>query len=335
MTWSFAPPAYPAGSGLPATAICSAGLSPSGMRPRSRNWSRRHGSMVLGVARRETRRHARCRRCLSGDLSRACPQSRRGSSRRCRRGMALWRRSKGSRAESTTKAVGEPGARATGVASGNHASGRSRSRLARSANLPPHCPSCCESSTRNSAGCRMRIGGSLVLCYLEGRTQDEAARQLGLSLGAFRGRLERGRARLRDRLTRRGVGLAVLAAAAGARPASVATAAQLAITNTAAAVAAGETLTIPAAVAALAEGAMRTMFVTKLQCVAGVVAVCGMLTVGGVWATGQGPGTRDAGAGAAGRGREGKSATAGPDKCHSQPTPEKFQQPQADFAGSL
>jgi RNA polymerase sigma factor (sigma-70 family) len=129
----------------------------------------------------------------------------------------------------------------------------------------------------------------LVLCYLEGRTQDEAARQLGWSLGAFRGRLERGRARLRDRLTRRGVGLAVLAGAAVARPGSVSAGMQITIINTVAAVAAGETLAIPAAVAALAEGAIRTMTVTKLQWVVGVVAVSGMLTFGGLWATRQGP----------------------------------------------
>src|SRR5262249_44970256 len=45
----------------------------------------------------------------------------------------------------------------------------------------------------------------LVLCYLEGRTQDEAAKELGCSLGALRGRLERGRDLLRNRLVRRGI----------------------------------------------------------------------------------------------------------------------------------
>src|SRR5207244_5341753 len=87
----------------------------------------------------------------------------------------------------------------------------------------------------------------LVLCYLEGKTQDEAARLLGWTLGAFRGRLERGRARLRDRLTRRGVGLAILAAAAVARPTTVTAAVQTSIIHTAAAVAAGEAVTGPAA----------------------------------------------------------------------------------------
>jgi RNA polymerase sigma factor (sigma-70 family) len=49
----------------------------------------------------------------------------------------------------------------------------------------------------------------LVLCYLEGRTRDEAARQLGWSVATIRGRLARGRALLRTRLARRGVGLSV------------------------------------------------------------------------------------------------------------------------------
>jgi RNA polymerase sigma factor (sigma-70 family) len=129
----------------------------------------------------------------------------------------------------------------------------------------------------------------LVLCYLEGRTQDEAARQLGWTLGTVRGRLERGRARLRDRLTRRGVGLAVLAAAAIARPGPISAAVQTSIINTAAAVAAGEALSVPAAVAVLAEGAIRAMIVTKLQWAAGVAGLCGLLIIGGVWATGQEP----------------------------------------------
>src|SRR5262249_39328254 len=47
----------------------------------------------------------------------------------------------------------------------------------------------------------------LLLCCLEGQTQDEAARQLGWGLGALRRRLEKGRALLRARLTRRGLTL--------------------------------------------------------------------------------------------------------------------------------
>ncbi len=45
----------------------------------------------------------------------------------------------------------------------------------------------------------------LVLCYLEGRTQEEVARQLGRPLGTVRGWLARGRDLLRKRLARRGL----------------------------------------------------------------------------------------------------------------------------------
>jgi RNA polymerase sigma factor (sigma-70 family) len=47
----------------------------------------------------------------------------------------------------------------------------------------------------------------LILCYLEGQTQDEAARQLGWSAATLKGRVDRGRNLLRRRLTRRGVAL--------------------------------------------------------------------------------------------------------------------------------
>src|SRR5437868_1324301 len=43
----------------------------------------------------------------------------------------------------------------------------------------------------------------IVLCYLEGRTRDEAAAQLGWTAQQVKGQLERGRERLRGRLVRR------------------------------------------------------------------------------------------------------------------------------------
>jgi RNA polymerase sigma factor (sigma-70 family) len=54
----------------------------------------------------------------------------------------------------------------------------------------------------------------LVLCYLEGRTQKEAAEQLGLSPNEVRGRLERARLLLHHRLTRRGLALGAATVAA-------------------------------------------------------------------------------------------------------------------------
>src|SRR5262245_26683337 len=53
----------------------------------------------------------------------------------------------------------------------------------------------------------LRLRLPLILCYFDGKTRDEAARQLGWSLGVLRGRLDRGRAMLRKRLARRGAEL--------------------------------------------------------------------------------------------------------------------------------
>jgi RNA polymerase sigma factor (sigma-70 family) len=64
---------------------------------------------------------------------------------------------------------------------------------------------------------RLRL--PLVLCYLQGRTRDEAARRLGWSLSTFKRRLEQARKLLHARLSRRGVALsAVLSASLLASP---------------------------------------------------------------------------------------------------------------------
>jgi RNA polymerase sigma factor (sigma-70 family) len=69
-----------------------------------------------------------------------------------------------------------------------------------------------------------RLRSPLVLCYLSGLTRDEAARQLGWSLGTLKRRLEEGRQTLRIRLARRGiasVGLALTVLTPGALKAAV------------------------------------------------------------------------------------------------------------------
>jgi RNA polymerase sigma factor (sigma-70 family) len=65
-----------------------------------------------------------------------------------------------------------------------------------------------------------RYRAPLVLCHLEGRTQDEAARQLGWSLSTLRRRLAQGRRLLEARL--RGRGVTLPAALAGVLAASAA-----------------------------------------------------------------------------------------------------------------
>src|SRR5262249_45811706 len=54
----------------------------------------------------------------------------------------------------------------------------------------------------------------LVICYLEGMDREEAAQRLGCPLGTLKGRLERGKERLRTALERRGLSLSAALAAA-------------------------------------------------------------------------------------------------------------------------
>jgi RNA polymerase sigma factor (sigma-70 family) len=51
----------------------------------------------------------------------------------------------------------------------------------------------------------------VLLCLLQGRTMEEAARQLGWTIGSVRGRLARGREQLRQRLSHRGLDLSLYA----------------------------------------------------------------------------------------------------------------------------
>jgi RNA polymerase sigma factor (sigma-70 family) len=124
---------------------------------------------------------------------------------------------------------------------------------------------------------------ALVLCYLEGKTQDEAARELGWSLGALRGRLERGRERLRTRLLRRGVeppAVLLGAALAAAGVSAVASPAFVAATARAATLAAAGRAVKGIATAtavALMEGVLTAMRATRLgKDLLAVAAVLGL-----------------------------------------------------------
>jgi RNA polymerase sigma factor (sigma-70 family) len=135
---------------------------------------------------------------------------------------------------------------------------------------------------------------AVVLCYLEGRGQAEAGRQLGCSVDALKGRLRRAREMLQRRLRRRGVELSVagLAAALAANAASAApTAALLASTARAAVLfAAGAQAAgaVSAQALALAVGGLKTMCVTKIKLFGIVLASVGVLAGGGVALRGPG-----------------------------------------------
>ncbi|MCI0638756.1 MAG: sigma-70 family RNA polymerase sigma factor [Gemmataceae bacterium] len=136
-------------------------------------------------------------------------------------------------------------------------------------------------------GLSERYRAPLVACYLQGRAQDDAATLLGLTKGTLKRRLERGRALLRARLVRRGVGLAgVLVASAW--PAVIATAAApsgLVHSTVKAGVltATGQVATsvVSANVANLTEGALRTMIFTKTKALAVIAFALIVLGLGG------------------------------------------------------
>jgi RNA polymerase sigma factor (sigma-70 family) len=125
-----------------------------------------------------------------------------------------------------------------------------------------------------------------VLCYLEGLTNEEAARQLGCPRGTVLSRLAWARERLRGRLARRGVSLSAgaLTAALSASTASANLPAPLVVTTVKAAtlIAAGKTVAgaVSAPAAQLIQGVLRDMFQSKIKIVAAVLLGISTLTVG-------------------------------------------------------
>jgi RNA polymerase sigma factor (sigma-70 family) len=121
---------------------------------------------------------------------------------------------------------------------------------------------------------------AVVLCDLGGKTRAAAARELGCPEGTVAARLHRGRKLLADRLARRGVALPAGVATA-LTPAAVTAAVPPGLARQALAVAAGGPA--PPAVAALAEGVMRTLSASGVKLAVMAVVAGGLLTVGGVW----------------------------------------------------
>jgi RNA polymerase sigma factor (sigma-70 family) len=126
----------------------------------------------------------------------------------------------------------------------------------------------------------------VVLCYLESRTYEEAARQLGCSRGTVSTRLTRARELLRRRLARRGLALsgALLALLLTERTAAAAAPDGLVDVTVKASLpfAAGRSAAglVSAKVLTLTEGALNAMFLTKLKIVTGVLVAVTALGLG-------------------------------------------------------
>jgi RNA polymerase sigma factor (sigma-70 family) len=128
---------------------------------------------------------------------------------------------------------------------------------------------------------------AVVACYFEGKTQAQAAQQLGLAESTIRGRLARARKRLGRRLTRRGLalstGLVALAtsgnAAAGPLPGTTvhatARAALLFVQR-------GKAMkgVVSVTPQAIANGVLSTMWFSSLKTVAAIMTAAGFVIVG-------------------------------------------------------
>jgi RNA polymerase sigma-70 factor (ECF subfamily) len=117
----------------------------------------------------------------------------------------------------------------------------------------------------------------LVLCHLEGRTRKEAARHLGLPVGTVSGRVTTALRMLARRLRRHGLVLSggVLAAALSPSTASASVPASLVAATVKATTLLAAGQAVPAAVsanvAALAQGAAKSMLLPKLKLVSAMV----------------------------------------------------------------
>jgi RNA polymerase sigma factor (sigma-70 family) len=128
----------------------------------------------------------------------------------------------------------------------------------------------------------------ILLCDLEGKTIKEAAQQLGWPQGTLAGRLARGRKLLAKRLASRGVVLSAGSLATvisqNVASASVPTSLMSSTVKAATMIAAGQAAVagaVPVKIAALMEGVMKAMLITKLKTVTAVLLVIATVGIGG------------------------------------------------------
>jgi RNA polymerase sigma factor (sigma-70 family) len=119
---------------------------------------------------------------------------------------------------------------------------------------------------------------SVVLCYLEGRTNEEAARRLRCPVGTIASRLATARERLRARLVRRGVTLTAGALAAALTADTLTAAVPAALTDAACAAAVQGAAATSAMI--LAKGVVRAMLLTRIRTTIIVLTILGLTGAG-------------------------------------------------------
>jgi RNA polymerase sigma factor (sigma-70 family) len=123
-----------------------------------------------------------------------------------------------------------------------------------------------------------RYRDSVVLCYFEGRSKEEAARQLGCPAGTVSAWLARAREQLRGRLVRRGLALSAGLLGAGLAQGAASAAVPAELLRSTVEGLLPSAATGPAAI--LAKGVLRAMFLTKLKVATSAALALGVLAAG-------------------------------------------------------
>jgi C-terminal peptidase prc len=222
---------------------------------------RRHGPLVWGVCRGRLRHAQDAEDCFQATF---LVLARKAGSVRWRESVASWLHAVAGRVAAEARA--------------RNARLRARERLGLAADPPAPEPAgreLCAALDEELRGLPEKYRAPLLACYLEGRTTDQAARQLGWSQRTLERRLAQGRARLRARLVRRGLTLsgALLTAALSGESARAALPAGLAAATTRAALAPGVGES-PAALA-LAENVLKGITMRKTHLVTALLFLLG------------------------------------------------------------
>jgi RNA polymerase sigma factor (sigma-70 family) len=134
----------------------------------------------------------------------------------------------------------------------------------------------------------------VVFCCLEGLSLEEAAGRLGCTPGSVKGRLERGRKRLQERLAGRGWSLGAALAVAGVMRQGVSPGLLAATARAGRAFAEGAAVGVSEKVLLLTQGGFQVMAMSKVRLTLVVLVVVGLAGAGAGW-LGSGSGAADPG----------------------------------------